>query len=129
MFGTSVWTAAVAVMAVGWIPIAAHCSALALDIRHQGHYEWARDSGAGRWRLLIVHTIPFVVPAVLRHGATRLGHNILALAGLAFLGIGARHDSQRSRSLCRPGPMVCPLPHMCPHPGRAIDDSPCRPYR
>ena len=93
VFGTSVWTAAVAVMAVGWIPIAAHCSALALDIRHQGHYEWARDSGAGRWRLLIVHTIPFVVPAALRHGATRLGHNILALAGLAFLGIGAGHDS------------------------------------
>ena len=43
--------------------------------------------------MLIVRTIPFVVPAALRHGATRLGHNILALAGLAFLGIGAGHDS------------------------------------
>lgn len=93
VFGTSVRTSAGAIMAVGWIPIAAHCHTLAAEVRRQGHYEWARDSGAQWWRLFIVHTLPFVAPAALRHGATRVGHNILALAGLAFLGIGAGHDS------------------------------------
>lgn len=93
VFGGSLWTAAAAVVIVGWIPLAAHAATVAAEARRTGFYLWAQMQGASRTRLLLWHVIPSVVPAVIRHAASRIAHNALALAGLGFLGVGAAHDS------------------------------------
>lgn len=93
VFGRSIMTAAIAVIVVGWIPLAAHTSTVAAEIRKSGYYTWAQLHGASRTRLVWWHLVPNVLPAVVRHAASRVAHNALALAGLGFLGLGAPHDS------------------------------------
>lgn len=93
VFGRSIMTAAIAVIVVGWIPLAAHTSTVAAEIRKSGYYTWAQLQGASRTRLVWWHLVPNVLPAVVRHAASRVAHNALALAGLGFLGLGASHDS------------------------------------
>ena len=93
VFGRSIMTAAIAVIVVGWIPLAAHTSTVAAEIRKSGYYTWAQLQGASRTRLVWWHLVPNVFPAVVRHAASRVAHNALALAGLGFLGLGAPHDS------------------------------------
>lgn len=93
VFGRSIMTAAIAVIVVGWIPLAAHTSTVAAEIRKSGYYTWAHLQGASRTRLVWWHLVPNVLPAVVRHAASRVAHNALALAGLGFLGLGAPHDS------------------------------------
>ena len=93
VFGRSIMTAAIAVIVVGWIPLAAHTSTVAAEIRKSGYYTWAQLQGASRTRLVWWHLVPNVLPAVVRHAASSVAHNALALAGLGFLGLGAPHDS------------------------------------
>ena len=93
VFGSSQTTAAIAVMCVGWIPLAAHTAAVVEEAKTTGFYRWAELQGADRWRLLRVHTWPTLWPAVVRHAASRIAHNALALVSLGFLGLGAAHDS------------------------------------
>lgn len=91
--GASQVTAGVAVMCVGWIPIAAHAASVVEEARTTGFYRWAQLQGASRSRLLWVHTMPTLLPAVIRHAASRIAHNALALVSLGFLGLGAAHES------------------------------------
>jgi len=93
VFGRSIMTTAIAVIVVGWIPLAAHTSTVAAEIRKSGYYTWAQLQGASRTRLVWWHLVPNVLPAVVRRAASRVAHNALALAGLGFLGLGAPHDS------------------------------------
>lgn len=93
MFGGSQTTAAIAIMLVGWIPLASHAASVAAESRTTGYYLWAKLQGASQLRLVVWHLLPTVVPAVVRHAASRVAHNALALAGLGFLGLGAPHDS------------------------------------
>ena len=37
--------------------------------------------------------MPTLLPAVIRHAASRIAHNALALVSLGFLGLGAAHES------------------------------------
>lgn len=93
VFGGSQTTAAIAIMLVGWIPLASHAASVAAESRTTGYYLWAKLQGASQLRLVVWHLLPTVVPAVVRHAASRVAHNALALAGLGFLGLGAPHDS------------------------------------
>ncbi|WJZ02876.1 ABC transporter permease subunit [Corynebacterium freiburgense] len=93
VFGGSQTTAAIAVMLVGWIPLASHTAVVAAEARTTGYYLWAQLQGASMFRLIWWHVLPTVIPAVIRHAASRVAHNALALAGLGFLGLGAPHDS------------------------------------
>ncbi|MGV3114505.1 ABC transporter permease subunit [Corynebacterium freneyi] len=89
VLGRSVLTASIAVLLVGWIPLAAHCAEVAAEAAATGHYRYARTMGAGRWHLLRHHVLPTTVPAVTKHAVTRIAHNAIALASLGFLGVGA----------------------------------------
>ncbi|WP_075727101.1 ABC transporter permease subunit [Corynebacterium aquilae] len=93
IFGGSLLTAACAVVLVGWIPLAAHAATVAQETRATGYVRWAETMGASRARVVVFHLLPTVVPATVRHAASRVAHNALALAGLGFLGLGAPHDS------------------------------------
>ncbi|PWI14213.1 ABC transporter permease [Streptomyces sp. Act143] len=83
-------TPALAVGAVAWAPLAAHTSALLRQERAALHITATRGLGAGRRYLLRHELLPAVLPPVVRHALLRLPGVALALASLAFLGLGAQ---------------------------------------
>ncbi|WP_405621802.1 ABC transporter permease subunit [Streptomyces sp. NBC_00076] len=91
--GSGPGTPALAVGAVAWAPLAAHASALLRQERAALHVTATRGLGAGRWHLLRRDLLPAVLPPVTRHALLRLPGIALALASLAFLGLGAQPPS------------------------------------
>lgn len=91
--GTGAATPALAVGAVAWAPLAAHTSALLRQERAALHITATRGLGAGRRYLLRHELLPAVLPSVTRHALLRLPGTALALASLAFLGLGAQPPS------------------------------------
>ncbi|MFI5550303.1 ABC transporter permease subunit [Streptomyces sp. NPDC051738] len=91
--GSGTATPALAVAAVAWAPLAAHTSALLRQERAALHLTATRALGAGPWYLLRHELLPAVLPPVTRHALLRLPGIALALASLAFLGLGAQPPS------------------------------------
>ncbi|TQJ91128.1 ABC transporter permease subunit [Streptomyces sp. SLBN-31] len=91
--GSGPATPAIAVSAVAWAPLAAHTSALLRQERAAPHVTVARGLGACRRHLLRGALLPAVLPPVTRHALLRLPGTALALASLAFLGLGAQPPS------------------------------------
>ncbi|MFI5673992.1 ABC transporter permease subunit [Streptomyces cellulosae] len=91
--GSGPATPALAVGAVAWAPLAAHTSALLRQERAALHVTATRGLGADRWYLLRCDLLPAVLPPVVRHALLRLPGIALALASLAFLGLGAQPPS------------------------------------
>lgn len=91
--GPSAVSAALAVAAVAWVPVAVHARTLAAEVRASGFVRAAVIGGAGSGAIVLRHVLPSVLPAVLRHALVRVPHNALALAGLGFLGLAGSHDS------------------------------------
>ncbi|MCX5424957.1 ABC transporter permease subunit [Streptomyces sp. NBC_00078] len=91
--GSGPATPALAVSAVAWAPLAVHTSALLRQERAALHITATRGLGAGRRYLLRHELLPAVLPPVTRHALLRLPGTALALASLAFLGLGAQPPS------------------------------------
>ncbi|MFG2598581.1 ABC transporter permease subunit [Streptomyces sp. NPDC048462] len=91
--GPGPWSAAAAVTAVAWAPLAAHTGALYAQERAAPHIAAARALGAGRAHLLRRHVLPGVLPPVVRHAVLRVPAIALALASLGFLGLGTAPPS------------------------------------
>ncbi|WP_374934560.1 ABC transporter permease subunit [Streptomyces resistomycificus] len=91
--GSGPATPALAVGAVAWAPLAAHTSALLRQERAALHVTATRGLGADRWYLLRHELLPAALPPVTRHALLRLPGIALALASLAFLGLGAQPPS------------------------------------
>ncbi|MBE9373717.1 ABC transporter permease subunit [Saccharopolyspora sp. HNM0983] len=91
--GPSLFSAAVAVAVVTWVPLAVHARTLAAEVRASGFVQAAVIGGAGTGTILVRHLLPSVLPAVTRHALVRIPHNALALAGLGFLGLAGSQDS------------------------------------
>ncbi|MEV0636779.1 ABC transporter permease subunit [Streptomyces sp. NPDC050619] len=91
--GSGSATPALAVGAVAWAPLAAHTSALLRQERAALHVTATRGLGANRRYLLRHELLPAVLPPVTRHALLRLPGIALALASLAFLGLGAQPPS------------------------------------
>ncbi|MFI6010883.1 ABC transporter permease subunit [Streptomyces sp. NPDC051243] len=88
--GSGTATPALAVAAVAWAPLAAHTCALLRQERAALHLTATRALGAGDRYLLRHELLPAVLPPVTRHALLRLPGIALALASLAFLGLGAQ---------------------------------------
>ncbi|MGW3284213.1 ABC transporter permease subunit [Streptomyces sp. NPDC001002] len=88
--GSGAGTPALAVGVVAWAPLATHTSALLRQERAALHITATRGLGADRRYLLRHELLPAVLPSVTRHALLRLPGIALALASLAFLGLGAQ---------------------------------------
>ncbi|PVZ13286.1 ABC transporter permease subunit [Actinomycetospora cinnamomea] len=91
--GPGLLGAAIAVAAVGWVPLAVHARTLAVEARASGYVRAAVLAGASPWRVARRHVLPAVVGPVVRHGLARVPHAALGIAALSFLGLGAAPDS------------------------------------
>ncbi|GAA4769707.1 ABC transporter permease subunit [Actinomycetospora chibensis] len=91
--GPGLLGAAIAVAAVGWVPLAVHARTLAAEARASGYVRAAVLAGASPARIARRHVLPAVVGPVTRHGLARVPHAALGIAALSFLGLGAAPDS------------------------------------
>jgi peptide/nickel transport system permease protein len=57
------------------------------------HLEAARLAGVGRFRLVVRHLLPGVVPSAIVSASLDIGNVILLLAGLSFIGLGQQQPA------------------------------------
>lgn len=91
--GPGLLSAAIAVTAVGWIPLAVHTRGLVTEARASGYVRAAVLSGATPTRITRRHVLPAVLTPVLRHALVRIPHAALGIAALSFIGLGAGPES------------------------------------
>ncbi len=82
---------AIIAVAVSWFPWYTRIlRAQILTVRHLPYITAARSAGASDWWLMWRHILPNSMAPVLVQATLDMGYAILAVAGLSFIGFGAR---------------------------------------
>ncbi len=79
-----------AMIAVGWSPFARVVRGECLKVRSMAYVEAAVSIGATQWHIAARHILPNVMNALLVMVFLRFSQNLLAVAGLSFLGLGVQ---------------------------------------
>ena len=90
VMGASIRNAVIAVSLVSWTKYARLARSLVLKIRNQDYVAAAVVTGSRTPYILRKYMIPNVIPTLVITAATDIGGMMLELAGLAFLGFGAK---------------------------------------
>lgn len=90
IMGGSVRNAVIAIALVSWTKYARLARSLVMKIRHRDYVAAAVVTGSTTPYILLRYMFPNVVPTLVITGATDIGGMMLELAGLSFLGCGAK---------------------------------------
>ena len=90
ILGASVKNAVIAVSLVSWTKYARLARSLVLKIRNRDYVSAAIVTGSRTPYILQKYMIPNVIPTLVITAATDIGGMMLELAGLSFLGFGAK---------------------------------------
>ena len=90
VMGASVRNAVVAVSMVSWTKYARLARSLVLKIRNEEYVAAAIVTGSKTPYMLLRYMLPNVIPTLVITAATDIGGMMLELAGLSFLGFGAK---------------------------------------
>ncbi len=90
LLGGGVQNAIIALAAVSWPKYARIARGQTLAVKGMPYMRAARLSGSGTGRLLIRHVLPNIAGPVLVTAVLDVGTMMMELAGLGFLGLGAR---------------------------------------
>lgn len=90
IMGASIRNAVIAVALVSWTKYARLARSLVLKIRNQEYVAAAVVTGSKTSYILRKYMVPNVIPTLIITGATDIGGMMLEIAGLSFLGFGAK---------------------------------------
>ena len=90
VMGASIRNAVIAVALVSWTKYARLARSLVLKIRNRDYVAAAVITGSRTLYILRKYMIPNVIPTLVITAATDIGGMMLELAGLSFLGFGAK---------------------------------------
>lgn len=90
VMGASVKNAVIAVSLVSWTKYARLARSLVLKIRNENYVSAAIVTGSKTPYMLAKYMFPNVIPTLVITAATDIGGMMLELAGLSFLGFGAK---------------------------------------
>ncbi len=90
IMGASIRNAVIAVALVSWTKYARLARSLVLKVRNRDYVAAAVVTGSKTSYILRKYMIPNVIPTLVITGATDIGGMMLELAGLSFLGFGAK---------------------------------------
>lgn len=90
IMGTSIRNAIIAIIVVSWTKYARLTRSLVLKIKNEDYIKAAKVAGGKTIHILIKYIIPNVIPTLIITAATDVGTMILEIAGLSFLGFGAK---------------------------------------
>jgi peptide/nickel transport system permease protein len=119
--GKGVFTLVLVLGLFGWFYPARIVRAQVLSLREKEFIEAARMVGAGDARIVRSHLLPHLVPAMIVLATIGVAQNILAEAGLSFLGIGIQEPTPSWGSLLSLAPQYyLTQPWLMVWPGVAI---------
>ena len=88
LLGPSMGNIIFAVAILLWPNAARVIRAQVMTLMQRGFIEAARVTGAGHWRIILVHIAPNILPLSFLYGSIAVGWAILTQASVAFLGFG-----------------------------------------
>ena len=121
ILGASVRNAVIAVSLVSWTKYARLSRSLVLKIRNRDYVSAAVVTGSKTFYILRKYMIPNVIPTLVITAATDIGGMMLELAGLSFLGFGAKAPIPEWGLMLNEGrQFITNAPWMMIYPGAAI---------
>jgi peptide/nickel transport system permease protein len=88
----------------GWFYPARIIRGQVLSLREKEFIEAARMTGAGDWRIMRSHLMPHLVAPIIVYSTLIVASNIIAEAGLSFLGLGIQAPTASWGNLLSAGP-------------------------
>lgn len=121
ILGASVKNAVIAVALVSWTKYARLARSLVLKIRSRDFVSAAIVTGSKTPYILANYMLPNVIPTLVITAATDIGGMMLELAGLSFLGFGAKAPTPEWGLMLNEGrQFITNAPWMMIYPGAAI---------
>lgn len=121
VLGASVKNAVIAVALVSWTKYARLARSLVLKIRNRDFVSAAIVTGSKTPYILAKYMLPNVIPTLVITAATDIGGMMLELAGLSFLGFGAKAPTPEWGLMLNEGrQFISNAPWMMFYPGLAI---------
>ena len=121
ILGASIQNAVIAVALVSWTKYARLSRSLVLKIRNQDYVAAAVVTGSRTSYILRKYMLPNVIPTLIITAATDIGGMMLELAGLSFLGFGAKAPTPEWGLMLNEGrEVISNAPWMMIFPGAAI---------
>lgn len=90
ILGASISNAVIAIALVSWTKYARMARSLVIKMKGDDYVEAARVTGSTNPHILFRYMLPSVIPTLIVTASTDIGGMMLELAGLSFLGFGAR---------------------------------------
>ena len=121
IMGASIKNAVIAIAIVSWSKYARLARSLVMKIRHEDYVYAAIVTGSKTGYILRKYMLPNVIPTLVITAATDIGGMMLELAGLAFLGFGAKAPAAEWGLMLNEGRTYMQnAPWMMIYPGLAI---------
>lgn len=121
IMGASVKNAVIAIAVVSWPKYARLSRSLVMKIRHEDYVYAAIVSGSKTTYILRKYMLPNIIPTLVITAATDIGGMMLELAGLSFLGFGAKTPAAEWGLMLNEGrTYMQTAPWMMAYPGLAI---------
>jgi peptide/nickel transport system permease protein len=119
--GKGVFTIMMVLSIFGWFYPARIARAQVLSLREKEFVEAARMVGSSDARIIRSHLLPHLVAPMIVLGTISVGQNVLAEAGLSFLGIGIQDPTSSWGSLLEEAPQFyLQVPWLMLWPGLAV---------
>ena len=121
IMGASVKNAVIAIAVVSWSKYARLARSLVMKIRHEDYVSAAIVTGSKTGYIIRKYMLPNVMPTLIITAATDIGGMMLELAGLSFLGFGAKSPAAEWGLMLNEGRTYMQnAPWMMIYPGLAI---------
>ena len=121
MLGPNLVNAVISIAAVSWTKYARLARSLVMKIRHEDYVYAAIVTGSTTGYILRKYMLPNVIPTLVITAATDIGGMMLELAGLSFLGFGAKAPAAEWGLMLNEGRTYMQnAPWMMIYPGLAI---------
>ena len=110
-----------ALVVIGWVSYSRLVRGQVLKLRQQEFVVAARAMGLPRWRVLMRHLLPNVMPLLVVQATLGMAGAVLAEAGLSFLGLGQPPPGASWGAMINAGRAhLLDAPHVALFPGLAI---------
>lgn len=121
LMGPGVDNVIIALSVVGWVGFARLARAQVLSLKEREHVRAAIALGAGRLRIMVYHLLPLVLAPLIVEATFAVAGNVIAEAGLSYLGLGVQPPDASWGSMIRDGTRyMLVAPHMVIVPGVAL---------
>jgi peptide/nickel transport system permease protein len=121
ILGPSLLNLIIAMTATGWVGYSRIVRGSVLSVKEKEFIEAARAMGCSNSYIITRHVIPNIISPVIVIAAINMGHTILMITGLSFLGLGAQPPTPEWGAMLNDGKSyLTTAPYLMIFPGLMI---------